>query len=210
MLDRIYSISVETITKNGAISIQKNGNTVFSSELTSDESLSKSFIETISAVLKKNDLAIADISFLATATGPGSFTSIRVAISTFSGFARSLNVPLIGVDFSELINFFDYPESDVICILAGKTQIIFADGNKETKTINLAELKESVSNNAEMTFRFDNELLAIISSELETVPKNIILLDDICEAIGKIAFRKFEDGSLTPAIPKYLEFQSGK
>jgi tRNA threonylcarbamoyl adenosine modification protein YeaZ len=209
MLERIYSISVETITKNGSISIQKNGTTVFFCELTTDESLSKSLIERISTILNENELTKANLTFLATATGPGSFTSIRVAISTLSGIARSLNIPLIGVDFPDLIEHFDYDKSDAICILAGKTQIIFTNGNKEIETIDLSELKARSVDYSETIFRLDKKLLEIICLEHETVPKNITLLLDICETIGKIAYRKFQEGNLTPAIPQYLEFYNG-
>jgi tRNA threonylcarbamoyl adenosine modification protein YeaZ len=210
MLDRIYSISVETITKNGSISIQKNGENVFISRLSSDESLSKSFVETISAVLKVNELSIADISFLATATGPGSFTSIRVAIATLSGLARSLNIPLIGVNFPDVIESFNYNESDALCILAGKTQIIYAKGKEEIETIDIAKLNLRIANCNKTLFRFDKQLLEIVSAGFETIPKNFILIDDICDAIGKIAYQRFKVGNLTPAIPQYLEFQNQK
>jgi tRNA threonylcarbamoyl adenosine modification protein YeaZ len=210
MLDRIFSISVETITKNGSISIQKNGKTVFLSVLSSDESLSKSFVETIDAVLEENELSMAEISFLATATGPGSFTSIRVAISTLSGLARSLNIPLIGVNFPDVARSFDYNESDALCILAGKTQILYALGKQEIETIDIAKLNLKIADSYETLFRFDKELLELVSSGFEVLPKNFLLLNNICDAIGKIAFQRFKVGNLTPAIPQYLEMQNQK
>src|SRR5688572_28314370 len=48
-------------------------------------------------LLEQSGHALADVDLFAVATGPGSFTGLRVGIATMQGLAFALNRPLIGV-----------------------------------------------------------------------------------------------------------------
>jgi tRNA threonylcarbamoyladenosine biosynthesis protein TsaB len=49
------------------------------------------------AVLDRAGLALADVDVFAVATGPGSFTGLRVGIATMQGLALAADGPLVGV-----------------------------------------------------------------------------------------------------------------
>jgi tRNA threonylcarbamoyladenosine biosynthesis protein TsaB len=49
------------------------------------------------AVLDRARLALAEVEVFAVATGPGSFTGLRVGIATMQGLALAANRPLVGV-----------------------------------------------------------------------------------------------------------------
>lgn len=51
----------------------------------------------IEALLAKASLSFADLAAIAVATGPGSFTGLRVGIAAANGFGQALDVPVIGV-----------------------------------------------------------------------------------------------------------------
>jgi tRNA A37 threonylcarbamoyladenosine modification protein TsaB len=210
MLDRFYSIACETITKDGSISALNGLDLILNLNFVVEKSLSREFTDNITLVRTKCSIKLSDLTYLSIATGPGSFTSIRVAISTFSGLARSLNIPLIGVSFREIIRDFAYGEGISICILAGKTQIVFAKGTDIVETIDLAELKRRILLDANGEFRLDDSLFDIVKTDLENLPENVRRLDNICDAVGRIAWRKFQAGDLTTAIPEYLELQNAK
>jgi len=59
---------------------------------------SSHLIPHLSSLLANHNLLLNDLSFIAINKGPGSFTSLRVAVATVNGIAFGINMPLIGVD----------------------------------------------------------------------------------------------------------------
>ena len=49
------------------------------------------------ALLEHEDVALADVGVFAVATGPGSFTGLRIGIATMQGLAVATGKPLIGI-----------------------------------------------------------------------------------------------------------------
>jgi len=47
--------------------------------------------------LKRSQVDMKDIRILATATGPGSFTSLRIGLAAVKGLSLALQVPIIGI-----------------------------------------------------------------------------------------------------------------
>lgn len=59
---------------------------------------SRDLITKIDELLHNNNTVLSAIDFIGVNTGPGPFTTLRVAIATINGLAYSLGVPLIGID----------------------------------------------------------------------------------------------------------------
>lgn len=51
----------------------------------------------IDTMLKELDLEIRDIDLFAAASGPGSFTGIRIGLAAFKTFSQVLNKPVVGI-----------------------------------------------------------------------------------------------------------------
>jgi tRNA threonylcarbamoyladenosine biosynthesis protein TsaB len=58
------------------------------------------------AVLERAGLALPDVDLFAVATGPGSFTGLRVGIATMQGLALARHRPLVGVSILDALARF--------------------------------------------------------------------------------------------------------
>jgi tRNA threonylcarbamoyladenosine biosynthesis protein TsaB len=90
-------LSVETATLAGSISLMR-GNKVLAT-LIGDNQISHSnrLLSEIEEVLSQVGCSLRDIDFFAVATGPGSFTGLRIGIATVKGLAYTLKRPCVGI-----------------------------------------------------------------------------------------------------------------
>ncbi len=57
----------------------------------------------VDQALAHTGLALSDIGLLAAVTGPGSFTGVRIGVSTVKGLAHGAGLPCVGVDALEAL-----------------------------------------------------------------------------------------------------------
>lgn len=99
-----YILNIETATKNCSVSIAKDGVTVASREI-ADQGYSHAeklhvFIEEI---IKEAGIAFKDLSAIGISQGPGSYTGLRIGVSSAKGLCFSLDIPLIAVDTLQVL-----------------------------------------------------------------------------------------------------------
>lgn len=102
-----------------------NGATCIDTIFKTDVKASSHLIPLLDALLQKNNLTLADLTFLAVDKGPGAFTSLRVTVTTVNGLAFARKLPLIGISSLEALAYQVtplVPHSDecptmVVCLL---------------------------------------------------------------------------------------------
>ena len=91
-------LNLETATKNCSVSISNNGVTIALKEINtggySHSELLHSFIE---EVLKEGNLKLLDLDAVAVSKGPGSYTGLRIGVSTAKGLCFGNDIPLISI-----------------------------------------------------------------------------------------------------------------
>ena len=91
-------LNLETATTNCSVSIAKNGNVIALKELdTPNYSHSEQLHVFIQEVVQKASLTLSDINAIAVSKGPGSYTGLRIGVSSAKGLCFALDVPLISV-----------------------------------------------------------------------------------------------------------------
>lgn len=66
---------------------------------------SETLMPIIKQILEETNLQLSDIDLLVCDIGPGSFTGIRIGISTIKAFADSLNIKAIGISSLEALSY---------------------------------------------------------------------------------------------------------
>lgn len=90
-------LSLETATIGGSICVARGPNALATRAGDSKVSHSNSLLSDISECLQAAGLTLADIELFACASGPGSFTGLRIGIATLKALAATLDRPCVGV-----------------------------------------------------------------------------------------------------------------
>jgi len=90
-------LGIETSTKTCSIALADGEKIRDEISLHLGLSHSERIIPLLDEILKRNGMAIRDVDGIAVSIGPGSFTGIRVGVSTGRGLAQSLGIPIVGI-----------------------------------------------------------------------------------------------------------------
>ncbi|MCH2224218.1 MAG: tRNA (adenosine(37)-N6)-threonylcarbamoyltransferase complex dimerization subunit type 1 TsaB [Crocinitomicaceae bacterium] len=94
-----YILHLETATKVCSVGLSKNGSLIAIKE-TKEEGYShgENLTLFILSVLKDANVTMDDLDAVSVASGPGSYTGLRIGVSTAKGLCFAKNIPLIAID----------------------------------------------------------------------------------------------------------------
>lgn len=90
-------LSIETCTQVSSVALYGDGGLVAEYTLGLKVTHSQRLVSAIDRILQDTGVTMADIDAVAVSFGPGSFTGVRVAVSTAKGLAYAGNIPVIPV-----------------------------------------------------------------------------------------------------------------
>jgi tRNA threonylcarbamoyladenosine biosynthesis protein TsaB len=90
-------LAIETATRAGSVALARGSEVV--AAISGDPSASHSIglLQMVEVVLKRSRLKLTDVDLFAAALGPGSFTGLRIGLSTIKAFAASTGKSCAGV-----------------------------------------------------------------------------------------------------------------
>jgi tRNA threonylcarbamoyladenosine biosynthesis protein TsaB len=100
----MYILNIETATKNCSVSLAKNGETILCKEIAEQGySHAERLHVFIEEILKDTGNTFQDLKAIAVSKGPGSYTGLRIGVSTAKGLCYALGIPLISVDTLQVL-----------------------------------------------------------------------------------------------------------
>ena len=103
---RVYILNIETSTKACSVALHKNGELIVSREdLTTNFSHSEKLLKFISKLFSDAKLSLSDLDAIAVSMGPGSYTGLRIGVSTAKGLCYGLDIPLISISTLKAMSF---------------------------------------------------------------------------------------------------------
>jgi tRNA threonylcarbamoyladenosine biosynthesis protein TsaB len=117
-------LSVETATLGGSVCLSE-GNRILATTV-GDPKLSHSntLLADIARCLAQTRITVQDVNVFAAASGPGSFTGLRIGLATIKALAATLGRPCIGVPTLQAIAHSAGPSSSTVSLLpAGRGEV---------------------------------------------------------------------------------------
>ena len=90
-------LALDTTTSSGSCALARDGRVVCEQVNDAPNAHAEHLPGDLMALLERASMRLADIDVFAVATGPGSFTGLRIGIATMQGLAFGEEKPLIGV-----------------------------------------------------------------------------------------------------------------
>ncbi|MFN3404445.1 MAG: tRNA (adenosine(37)-N6)-threonylcarbamoyltransferase complex dimerization subunit type 1 TsaB [Cytophagaceae bacterium] len=91
-------LSIETSGNICSVAVHNDGSLLGIHEFALQKSHSRLLNVSIEQLLKSLDISLKDLSAIAVSKGPGSYTGLRIGVSTAKGLCYGLDLPLISVN----------------------------------------------------------------------------------------------------------------
>ncbi len=92
-----FILNIETATPLCSVAIASDGKDIVRRETLEEKSHASSLTVFISEMLQDKKIRIADLDAIAVGMGPGSYTGLRIGISTAKGLCYGSGIPLIAI-----------------------------------------------------------------------------------------------------------------
>ena len=98
-------LNIETATNVCSVALANDGKLISFKESLKDKSHSSLLSVFIEEILKENKISISHLDAVAVSKGPGSYTGLRIGVSTAKGLCYGGNIPLISLNTLNIMAF---------------------------------------------------------------------------------------------------------
>ncbi|HEY8402519.1 MAG TPA: tRNA (adenosine(37)-N6)-threonylcarbamoyltransferase complex dimerization subunit type 1 TsaB [Cytophagaceae bacterium] len=98
-------LSIETSTKAFSVALHEEGKLLADFEMLVEKSHSRVITLAIEQLFVMTNRKMADLKAVAVSKGPGSYTGLRIGVSTAKGLCFALDIPLIAINTLEAMAF---------------------------------------------------------------------------------------------------------
>lgn len=182
-------LAIESAIGGGSIALCKGYEILRSISGAESVSRAEELLPNIKTLLSETGLIRSDIDAIAVSRGPGSFTGIRIGLSTALGLARGLNIPCIGVSLMEcIVEHYGRDENRIVAIPVGRTDIawqLFIDGeNCETRVDDISAFINKIEGYPDASVLVHPDIFRMLPDD-RTLPPNFREIEtDLASIIG--------------------------
>ena len=211
-----YILNLDTATKNCSVSISQHGKTILCKEIAeSGYSHAERLHVFIEECLKESNITFKDLSAIAVSQGPGSYTGLRIGVSTAKGLCFALDLPLIAIDTLQVLaSQLTITEGVIIPMIDARRMEVYSaiynSDYEKTREVQAEILTENSFEEIAETIHFVGDC----SEKAKTVltNSNFIFHEEIvypsANEMSELSFKKFQDSNFEDVAyfePYYLK-----
>lgn len=217
-------LSIETSTEVCSVAIHKNGQLIDCIQNDESYAHAEKLAPIIDQILKSNTISTGELLAIAVASGPGSYTGLRIGISTAKGLCFALDIPLIEIATLEsMLVGIDEKYADCLrcpMIDARRMEVYTLLAKADGQLIEATHAK--IIDNKSFSSQLSKQKIVFYGNGAEKcksviTSKNAKFIDKITPTaanIGNLAFDKYKSGDFADLAyfePGYLkEFKAIK
>ena len=183
------TLSIETSSKICSVAILEDKSLLKKIELNNGLTHSETLMPLIKQILEETNLTLSQIDLLVCDIGPGSFTGIRIGVSTIKAFSDSLQIPCVGISSLEGLAY-SIKKDGIICSMIDckNDNCYYAVYQLENNQYTLLESPKADSIENCLTFlnyKYTNSNLTFVGDacetykdKIETASSNFVLSDN--------------------------------
>lgn len=211
-----FILNIETATKNCSVSLANDGKTIACKEIATEHfSHAERLHVFITELLDENNIQFAHLKAVAVSQGPGSYTGLRIGVSSAKGLCYALNIPLIAIDTLQLLAYRIVVESGIILpmIDARRSEVfsaIYASNYQQIRATQAEIIDENSYHEIKETIHLVGDGTAKFKETL-TDPKFVFhdtVIYPSAQEMSKLSFEKFQNSEFVDVAyfePFYLK-----
>ena len=120
-------LAVDTSSEICSVAILENDNVIVENSLNDGKTHSENLMTIMENTLEENKIKLSDIDLIACSVGPGSFTGIRIGVSSIKAIAEVLDVPVAAVTSLEaLAKNVELKDVTIVSLIDAKNDQVYA------------------------------------------------------------------------------------
>ena len=208
-------LAIDTSSEVCSVALLENDKEIDENRLENGKTHSENLMCLLDELLKRNDMDLKDVDLLACSVGPGSFTGIRIGISTIKPIAEILGKPVASVTSLETLSKNVEDANVIVSLIDARNNQVYAgifDNNynkiEEYIADDINVIIDKISKHSNITFVGNG---AILHKELlqSRMINALFIVNNKQSAVnvGKMAYKKYLENDLCSAdtiLPIYL------
>ncbi len=210
-------LSIETSTSVCSVAVHASGSLLSLVEVTEAGAHAEQLMQLVVDVVGKAGLGLSDLDAIAVSEGPGSYTGLRIGVSTAKGLAFGLNLPLISINtLQALASAVVADEGELIIpVLDARRMEVYREVF-DSNFISVSKLDSEILEEGAFQNFLEKGRVYFVGDALEKVKayvqsENAQFVSDLTFSaahLGKLAWGKFQNqdfADIAYFVPNYLK-----
>ena len=222
-------LAIDTSSEVCSVAVLEDEDLIIEKNITNELTHSQKLMPMIDDVLKQCSLKLVDFDLLSCCIGPGSFTGVRIGVSTIKAFCDVTNIPVVGIDSLKSLAYNTlstniYDKTNIVCSLidAKNDNVYCGIYKKENDTLSQLEdlYAKNINDILDILQKYSSSSILFVGdgslvhkytlsqkfSKTTFVEKG--LNNQTATSIGKLAYREYKNGNYgdsNSVTPLYLK-----